>query len=149
MDTGHLLLAGEAFAVGSDVVLQQCNQSLIGAVHAGDDSSWNMSDWQWDANAFVAVPKLEQQSTSGCCKRQKTVDMLGPDRQSRPCGGCKAIKHEPLKCLLPAGDSAGSNSCDGRSEAKHEDLVSFPVQAVIALRAMLLRAILLFLSAAF
>ena len=102
------------------------------AIDAGDDSSWNMSDWQWDANAFVAVPKLEQQSTSECCKRRKTLDVLESDRQPRPCGGCKAIQHGPLKYLQPEGDSAGSNSCEEPSEAKHEVLVSLPVQVVSA-----------------
>ena len=121
MDSGDLLLAGN---MPADFRLEASSPThyytLNSPARAGDDSSWNMSDWHWDSHAFVAVPKLEQQSLSGCCKRRKTADASAIEVTARPCGGCKAIQHGPLKFL---GDNAGSNSCSG-SDGKHAFVVS-------------------------
>ena len=121
MDSGDLLLAGN---MPADFRLEASSpthyHTLNPPARAGDDSSWHMSDWHWDSHAFVAVPKLEQQSLSGCCKRRKTADASAIEVTARPCGGCKAIQHGPLKFL---GDNAGSNSCSG-SDGKHAFVVS-------------------------
>ena len=98
--------------------------SLTLAVCTGDDSSWNMSDWQWDSVGFVAVPKLAQQSTSSCCKKRRTSNFLASERQPRPCGGCKYFEHGPLKLLQQASDSAGSNSCGDGADCKQQVTVS-------------------------
>lgn len=102
---------------------EQC-LSLTLAACTGDDSSWNMSDWQWDAVGFSAVPKLAQQATSSCCKKRKTSDFLASKRQPRPCGECKYVDHGPLKLLQQASDSAGSNSCGDGADCKQQVLVS-------------------------
>ncbi len=122
MEADDLLLAGKDstdLAEGRALFLPQYCQSLTPTARAGDDSSWNMSDWQWDSNAFVAVPKLEQQS--GCCKRRKT-SIPAAKRHSRPCGSCKATDG-PLKFLQQAGDSAGSNSCGEGSDGQRNAVV--------------------------
>ncbi|KAL0045412.1 hypothetical protein WJX82_005883 [Trebouxia sp. C0006] len=87
---------------------------------AGDDSSWNMSDWRWDSVGFFAVPKLAQQATSSCCKKRKTVNFLASERQPRQCGDCTYIEQGPLKLLQQASDSAGSNSCGDAADCKQQ-----------------------------
>ncbi len=102
---------------------EQC-LSLTVAAYAGDDSSWNMSDWRWDSVGFFAVPKLAQQATSSCCKKRKTVNFLASERQPRPCGDCTYIEQGPLKLLQQASDSAGSNSCGDAADCKQQVTVS-------------------------
>ncbi|DBA75150.1 hypothetical protein WJX77_004561 [Trebouxia sp. C0004] len=87
---------------------------------AGDDSSWNMSDWRWDSVGFLAVPKLAQQSTSSCCKKRKTSNCRASKRQPPPCGGCNFIEHGPLKLLQQASDSAGSNNFGDGADCKQQ-----------------------------
>ena len=103
---------------------EQC-LSLTVAAYAGDDSSWNMSDWRWDSVGFFAVPKLAQQATSSCCKKRKTVNFLASERQPRPCGDCTYIEQGPLKLLQQASDSAGSNSCGDGADCKQQIMVSY------------------------
>ncbi|KAL0028258.1 hypothetical protein WJX79_005412 [Trebouxia sp. C0005] len=82
---------------------------------AGDDSSWNMSDWQWDAVGFSAVPKLAQQATSSCCKKRKTSDFLASKRQPRPCGSnsCGDGADCKQQVLVPAASPAAKSSSAG------------------------------------
>ncbi len=122
MDTSDLLLAGEAPFSYTDMSAQEHCLLLTFAACAGDDSSWNMSDWQWDPVGFVAVPKLAQQATSSCCKKRKTINFLASERQPRPCGDC--IEQGPLKLLQQASDSAGSNSCGNGADCKQQVTVS-------------------------
>lgn len=78
---------------------------------AGDDSTWKMSDWEWDSRAFVAAPKKDQQEALSSNKKRKTDAVLGLCGVSaRPCGGCRAAELEPLEFLRQADNSAGNNS---------------------------------------
>ncbi|KAL3133811.1 hypothetical protein ABBQ32_008285 [Trebouxia sp. C0010 RCD-2024] len=83
----------------------------------GDDSTWRMSDWQWDSRAFIAAPKQpkeKQQEAVSSCKKRKTGTVTGLcDLSARPCGGCKAAELEPLKFefIQRADNSAGSSNC--------------------------------------
>ena len=78
---------------------------------AGDDSTWKMSDWEWDSRAFVAAPKKDQQEALSSNKKRKTdavLELCGVS--ARPCGGCRATELEPLEFLRQADNSAGNNS---------------------------------------
>ncbi|KAL3143349.1 hypothetical protein ABBQ38_002184 [Trebouxia sp. C0009 RCD-2024] len=79
---------------------------------AGDESTWKMSDWQWDSRAFIAAPKEEEQEAVSSCKKRKTGTVTGfCDISVRPCGGCKAAELEPLKFIQLADNSTGSSNC--------------------------------------
>lgn len=72
---------------------------------AGDDSSWKMSDWQWDPKAFRAKPVVQPDTGSGstsCCKKRRTDRNSALQIPHPACGGCKARSSISLGLELTA-----------------------------------------------
>ena len=80
---------------------------IHGVTAAGDETTWSLTDWDWDSQAFVATPKAGTVPAAGAqCRASKRLRLEGACEQGMHC----SITTCPFTC--------SSCSCEASFDVK-------------------------------